>query len=254
MLKYMLTTVLCWSMLGVNAQAQEDYVALSKSFLQAIKDKKDASAYVKKFAAIDAQKFIKSVDTDKEKLAFWMNYYNGMIQYLLSKNPDLYKDRGDFFTEKRFTFAGTKVSFDMLEHGVLRRGVSKYSKGYFENPFGSDWHEPFEVNEIDWRIHFALNCGAKDCPPIRIYDAESVYVQLNSSARQYMEAKVQYKKAEDEVYVPALMNWFSGDFGGSDGVLDILHEYKQVPKDKSPDLEYLDYDWTLALGTFYKEN
>ncbi len=237
----------------LSAQAQQDYVQLSKDFLEALQNKKNADAFVKQFANINIEAFKKEVNTDREKLAFWINFYNGMIQYLLTKDPELYEDRGDFFTEKQINFGGTMISFDMAEHGVLRRGVSKYSKGYFENPFGSDWHEAYEVDETDWRIHFALNCGAADCPPIRIYDDEKVYVQLNNSAQQYMDAQVKYDKAEDEVHVPALMNWFSGDFGGSSGVMDILHEYKQVPKDKDPDIEYKDYDWTLKLGVFYKD-
>jgi hypothetical protein len=31
--------------------------------------------------------------------------------------------------------------------------------------------------EVDPRMHFALNCGARGCPPIQIYDSENVEVR-----------------------------------------------------------------------------
>jgi hypothetical protein len=241
--------VLIFTSLTANAQ---NYVQLSIDFLSDIEAGKNTDAYLPKFKAIDKEAFLKEVDTDGEKLTFWINYYNGMIQHILKKEPGLYKDRGSFFGKEQVPFAGEMLSFDNMEHGVLRKGVSKLSKGYFENPFGSDWHEPYEVAETDWRIHFALNCGAKDCPPIRVYKSETIYDQLNASAKQYMEAQVQYDASGEEVRVPALMSWFSADFGGSDGVMNILHEYNQVPRGQNPDIDYKDYDWTLALGTFYK--
>ncbi|MEQ9263418.1 MAG: DUF547 domain-containing protein [Owenweeksia sp.] len=238
--------------ISFQASAQ-DYIEMSQNLLRAMRDGKNADTYVQQIAEINPAKFNSQIDTDEKKLAFWMNTYNGLIQYVLTKSPKLYEDRGDFFSDDLVTVAGQKVSFDNLEHGVMRRGTSKLSKGYFKNPFRDDWYKQYQVDKIDWRIHFALNCGAADCPPIRIYDDETLYDQLNASARQYLKSQVKIDKEEQEIYVPALMNWFSGDFGGSDGVRNILEKNGYLEPGSDYDIEYKNYDWTLKLGTFYKD-
>lgn len=243
-----LTAALLMSLTALS----QDYIELSQDLLRAMRDGKNAEPYVEQIAEINPAKLKSQIDTDAKKLAFWMNVYNGLIQYTLTKNPELYKDRGDFFSDELLTVAGEKTSFDNLEHGIMRRGTSKLSKGYFKNPFRDDWYKQYQVDKIDWRIHFALNCGAADCPPIRIYDGEKLYEQLNASAKQYMEDQVRVDDEEEEVYVPALMNWFSGDFGGSDGVRNILEKNGYLEPGSDYDIEYKDYDWTLQLGTFYK--
>lgn len=231
----------------------QDYMKLSKDFLTAIRDGKSVDGYVKQIAEIDHDKLITQINTEDKKLAFWINVYNGLIHYKLSNNPKYYDDRGSFFSSKIIVVAGQKVSFDNLEHGILRRGTSKYSGGYFKSPFGSDWHEAFQVKKTDWRIHFALNCGAASCPPVRVYDDKAINEQLNSSAREYLTSQVSYNRTENEIFVPALMSWFRGDFGGLDGARKILIDYGFLAKDSKLEIEFNDYDWTLLLGNFYKD-
>ncbi|MDZ7848443.1 MAG: DUF547 domain-containing protein [Owenweeksia sp.] len=204
-------------LIGASTMAQSDYMGLSQNLLQAMENKniERAERYVQDIASMDADKLQAQINTQQKKLAFWINLYNGLIQYKLTKDPSLYDDREDFFSDDILTVAGEEVSFDNLEHGVLRRGTSKISKGYFKNPFAGDWHEQYQVDKIDWRIHFALNCGASSCPPVRIYEPGRVYAQLNASSKQYLQSQVRYKKEDEEVYVPKLMSWFSGDFGGA---------------------------------------
>lgn len=234
--------------------AAQNYIEITQKLLQAKKNGGNAQPYVEAIAQADPQDLAATINTDRERLAFWINLYNGLIQYHLAKNPDYYEDRDDFFSADILTVAGAKVSFDNLEHGVLRRGTSKYSMGYFSNPFGSDWHEPYQVDEIDWRIHFALNCGAASCPPVRIYDAASIDRQLNASTNQYLSSNVRYVEAENTVYVPALFSWFRGDFGGLDGALQILENRAYIPN-TDVELEFNEYDWTLKIGpeVFYKQ-
>lgn len=236
---------------GIQLSAQ-DFMETSQNLLKAMKNKNttEAKKYVDIIAKGDPAKFKDQIDTQEKKLAFWINTYNGLIQYKLTLNPELFEDRGDFFSEDNVTLLGKSTSFDQIEHGVLRRGTSKYSKGYFKNPFSDDWYEQYQVDKIDWRIHFALNCGASSCPPVRIYDDNIVIKQLNSSAKAYLNSQVKYDKDKNEVYAPKLMDWFSGDFGGSDHVKKILKTNGYIPS-TDVDLEFNDYDWTLKLGTFY---
>ena len=234
--------------------AAQNYIETSQKLLRAMKNRGNAKPYVEAIAQADPDKLAATINTDRERLAFWINLYNGLIQYHLTQNPAYYDDRDEFFGADILTVAGEKVSFDNLEHGVLRRGTSKYSMGYFSNPFGSDWHEPYQVAEIDWRIHFALNCGAASCPPVRIYDEATIDAQLNASTNQYLDSQVRYEAAEETVYGPALFSWFRGDFGGTSGAKEILKNRDYIPTTEV-DLEYKEYYWTLKIGpeVFYEQ-
>ena len=40
--------------------------------------------------------------------------------------------------------------------------------------------------ELDPRIHFALNCGATSCPPIRVYSSANLDYQLDRAAASFL--------------------------------------------------------------------
>jgi hypothetical protein len=148
--------------------------------------------------------------------------------------------------------AGKKISLDKIEHGIIRRSRKKLSLGYLKKWFPSKFEKRFWVDEIDGRIHYALNCGAKSCPPVRVYHADKMNEQLDQSAKNYLENKVEFKETEKEIYVPVLFSWFIGDFGGKKGIYNFLVKYgilKELQKD-TYDIEYLDYDWTLDIDNF----
>ena len=47
-------------------------------------------------------------------------------------------------------------------------------------------HPPWQVVEpLDPRIHFALVCGAKSCPPIRVYTPASLEAGLEAAAQAF---------------------------------------------------------------------
>ncbi|PZW44166.1 uncharacterized protein DUF547 [Mesonia algae] len=225
---------------------------ISKNFYDAVKSGGNADKYAKQLAELSPEVLKNTLKTDAQKKAFWLNTYNTYVQYLLKDNPDLYKDRSAFFKEKRFVIVGEEVSLDILEHGLLRNSRIKASLGYVKDPFPSSFEKDFRVEEIDWRIHFALNCGAKSCPPVFYYTVNALDKELEDSSKKYLKKEVEYKKNEEEVHVPALMSWFRGDFGGKDGVIQILKNYQLIPTDKDPDVEFLDYNWELDLDNYRK--
>ena len=251
-MKFLISLIAFTLSFSLSAQ---NYLQTSQNLLRALKNGQDASPFVRIIADANPQELAAQIDTDQKRLAFWINLYNGLIQYKLKQNPGLYEDRGDFFGDNILTVAGSSVSFDNIEHGVLRRGTSKYSYGYFKNPFGGDWHKPYMVDEIDWRIHFALNCGASSCPPVRIYDEATINSQLNESTQQYLQSQVRYNADEKQVHLPKLMDWFSGDFGGEDGALEIVKNRGFITSTKVS-VDYNDYDWTLKIGpgVFYQND
>ena len=157
-----LAPVVCALVFSLNAFSQQ-YVKLSQDLLQAMKDDEldRAAKLVNQVEAIDPQALARELDTQEEILAFWINIYNGLAQYKLSRKPRLFRSHNSFFSEEIFVVARKRMSLDDIEHGILRRGTSKYSRGYFKNLFRDDWFEKYQAKTIDWRIHFAINCGAR---------------------------------------------------------------------------------------------
>ena len=91
-----------------------------------------------------------------------------------------------FWKIHAYKIGGQVFNLDEIEHGVLRsnRGKNWYFIKFFENNYlswpghpsagkpefsDSDPRHKMALTSLDPRIHFALNCGASSCPPIRIY-------------------------------------------------------------------------------------
>src|SRR6185295_9560091 len=111
----------------------------------------------------------------------------------------------------------------------------------------------------DPRIHFAINCAAKTCPPIRpeAYVGARIGGQLDDQAKKFMTGPYGAKFEKDgnslTVTVTKIMDLFKDDFekwGG--GRAAFLRKY--VPADKQKmidaakgdiDFEFAPYDWKL---------
>ncbi|MDZ7745495.1 MAG: DUF547 domain-containing protein [Halobacteriales archaeon] len=102
----------------------------------------------------------------------------------------------------------------------------KYGLGYVPNPFASTFVRRHRVAEPDFRIHFALNCGAASCPAVAAYDAETVEANLDAATKSYLRSETLVE--ERTAYVPRLLLWYRGDFGGRSGIRRILREYDVV--------------------------
>jgi hypothetical protein len=108
------------------------------------------------------------------------------------------------------------------------------------------------VNEVDYRIHFALNCGAASCPPVQIYEWTDLENQLNRATQSYLSENCTYDKARKTVHITPLFSWFRKDFGGLRGVKKILLD-RNVITDNDVRLKTIEYDWTLNLNNFGPE-
>lgn len=233
--------------------AQPNFPQLSVDLLQAVKKQQPTQAMTDQLANANLKDISAQLNTDEDRLTFWINVYNSYIILILRDDPDLYGSksaRDDFFGKPRVTIAGQKLSFDDIEHGILRRSKVKLSAGYLNKLFVDEVEKKLRVDKVDWHIHFALNCGAESCPPVEVYQVSTLRQQLDRRAKQYLTANTVYKPEEDKVYVTSLMSWFRADFGGIDGAKDILRGYGLIPKDTNPSVEFQNYDWTLDLDNF----
>lgn len=233
------------------------YAHLSMKLLRAVRDGGDAKPITTKLAEVPRDSLAESLDTEEERKAFWLNMYNAYVQILLDENPELLKTRLDwfgynFFSSPQITIAGHKLSLDDIEHGIIRHSKIKLALGYLDkwSWFVDDFEERFRLEEVDYRVHFALNCGAASCPKIAIFDPERVDEQLDLVAKQFLENSTTYHKEEGVVEVVKYFSWFRGDFGGVDKVPDILKKYDVIPESANPSVEFKEYDWSVDLGNF----
>lgn len=231
--------------------AEMTYSETSQALLAAIKDEKETNELTAKLANVSQDALEKELDTDNERLAFWVNVYNANIILILQEHPEYYDDRDTFFKKDQVRVAGELLSFDKIEHGIIRHSTVKLSKGYLRDFFPGEFEKRFRVKDKDPRIHFVLNCGANDCPPVYIYNPTTLDKDFDQIAKAYLNRMSTYDANKQVVTTTPLFNWFTGDWGGKGGVKDFLSNYGIIPEDNNKiDLEFKDYDWTLNIDNF----
>ncbi len=245
-------------------QPDADYVAtdagmtpndLSQELLEGLRAQRDVTDLVQQIAALEPADLAGALDTREKKEAFWINIYNGMVQYLLTENPKLYDDRGSFFSTPSFTVAGHEFSPNEMEHGIIRGGENRLGLGFIPQFFPNKFERTFRVKGGDSRIHFALNCGASDCPPVEIYRPATFNEQIDARVRSYLagHSSIEERDGGRVLVTSPLFQWFKGDFRDRDGVDDFLVDYG-VLEESNKDIkrEYEEYDWTLETGIWAK--
>jgi hypothetical protein len=242
----------CLLLQTVSMMAQEkvDYIKISQEILYAVKTDEPADIMMSQLANASDADLLKQLKSDIERKAFWLNVYNAYTQIGLKKDSNAYQHRNKFFSKKYIRIAGKKISLDGVEHGILRRSKWKYSLGHFNKLFKSKFERQFRVDKLDYRIHFALNCGAKSCPPIAFYKPEQIDKQLELATKIYLRNEVLFNGKDLTVELPAILSWFRGDFGGKKGIIRLLHQQQIVPDNVNPGIKWKKYDWTLSLKAF----
>lgn len=233
-----------------RSASDSDPVEVSREFLRAVRTGSDGGpgreAARERLAGLD-QRDLDALGPD-ERLAFWLNVYNAATGDALLSDPAQFDDRRRFFSNPVVTVAGEDLSLDAIEHGVLRGSQWKYGLGYVPNPFASAFVRRHRLAERDFRIHFAVNCGAASCPAVFAYDAESVGADLDAATERHLRGETVVE--DGTAYLPRLLLWYRGDFGGGSGIRRILREYDVVDPDEVSRIRYREYDWSLALDAF----
>lgn len=241
------------TMVRESALQNNEYVLLSMNLLETIKKGEDTKAIQAKLEVINSDTLAKYLVSDEQKKAFWINIYNSFIQIKLSKNPEYFENRGIFFGTPLMIIAGKALSFDDIEHGIIRGSKLKLSLGLIKNPFANQYEKKLRTKKEDGRVHFALNCGAKSCPLVAVYDAENFNAKIDEVAKSFLTKMSTYNEEEDKVSTTPLFSWFRGDFDGKKGIRNLLTKYDVIPENSKPKIEYTGYDWTLSLGNYYEK-
>lgn len=153
--------------------------------------------------------------------AFWLNVYNALIVHGFIANgpPPSLPQRLAFYANTRYAVGipSCDFSLDDIEHGVLRANHPGAGAGIAaRHRFGpKDPRRYYCLPPLDPRIHFALNCGAKSCPPVRLYSEGSLDQELDLAASAFLSEEVQVLEG-GAVEVTKLLQWYGGDFGKTD--------------------------------------
>ncbi len=234
----------------IQPPAENKFTQTSQQLLLKAKRREPADSLIQFLQQISPDELYQELNTDNKKKTFWLNIYNAFTQLSLAQNPDQYKNRGQFFGQKNIIIAGRRLSLDRIEHGLLRRSKIKWSMGYINRLFPSYFERKHRVDTVDYRIHFALNCGAKSCPPIAFYRADQLDKQLDLATRVYLRNEAVYDTTKNQVALPAIMGWFRGDFGGKRKMKELLRKISVIPNDTDPSIKFKKYDWNLYLDNY----
>ncbi|CAM9281235.1 unnamed protein product [Chrysoparadoxa australica] len=190
-----------------------------------------------------------------QKKAFWLNIYNSLLIHAVALwgEPAWVGSRLFLFSCASYRIGGMDLSLNEIEHGILR-GNKKVPSPMGKPPFreGSD-----RLNlslPLDPRVHMAMNCGARGCPPIRFYRGEAVEKQLDMACRGFNHGL----EIDEEGFLmlSQIYQWYIDDFGGDaksvlkfiQGHVSMATHQEAVAKQLAllnPKLRFQKYDWNL---------
>jgi hypothetical protein len=191
------------------------------------------------------------------RLAFWINLYNTLVLdavISLGVHRSVMERRAGtrFFRQAAYIVGGQRMSCDDIEHGVLRcnRGHPFFPGPQFSE---TDARRVWVIEPFEPRVHFALNCAGRSCPPIRAYAAADLEAQLDLATRNFLNGEAHLDPERNALHLSAIFKWYAGDFGGRAGVVDFVlarHPDREAAA-RMPtmrrriSLRYTAYDWRL---------
>ncbi len=218
-------------------------IRISLDLYKAVKTGTNLPVQLSRLRDLDS---LHELDNDQKKTAFWINLYNSQTQILLKQYPKmLFENKAEFFRKQKLNVAKMQLSLDYIEHRILRRSKIKWGLGFINSPFVGVQEKVLRVDKLDPKIHFALNCGARSCPPIVAYTPELVAHQLNEAVENYLSTEV--KEVEGSHYISKLFLWYLGDFGGFKGVRKFL---KAEGLEGVKKIKFSTYDWTIQAKNY----
>lgn len=238
------------SQMSTKAETPVNPVGLSGELLESVRYGVDPSGILKVLGEFKKSDLAVGLNNDAAKKTFWINIYNAMVQHRLKQDTSEYINRGKFFRKRNIIVAGHALSLDDIEHRMLRRSKIKWSLGYLNRWFPSAFEKAFRVDELDWRIHFALNCGAMSCPAVDYYREHSINEQLDNATELFLMFESEYDSTANTMILPKLFQWFGKDFGGKAGIYGLLEKREYIPAGSKPKLIYKAYDWSLSVANY----
>lgn len=192
--------------------------------------------------------------TANQQIAYLVNAYNAFtLQAIADHYPikarwfsffaphNSIKQISGVWTKLRWRAAGTDMTLDEIEHETLR--------AHYDEP----------------RIHFAVNCAAVSCPPLRRepYTATQLERQLILAARDYLASDSGLQINGTTLRVSSILNWYGEDFVNQyahlidanqtpkqRAILGVIAKYgppeaSRLAQTGTAKIRFLKYDWSL---------
>tara|TARA_X000000368_G_scaffold172560_1_gene136106 strand:+ start:101 stop:826 length:726 start_codon:yes stop_codon:yes gene_type:complete len=165
--------------------------------------------------------------TEDSKKAYWINVYNALILKIMIENPgkdilDIGYIGHDVFL-KRFKVGNKRISPSFIENKILRK---------MKDP----------------RIHFAINCASKSCPPLgnRILLETDLDKQLDQKAFKFINNtdNVFINHEEQTIYLNKIFKWFEKDFENLKSYISIYLDDIDIDLIKNYNIKFFKYDWS----------
>ena len=153
---------------------------------------------------------IERLNSQSEKLAFYLNAYNILAIKMVVDHWPLksIKKAGTFFKpvwqRPAGIIGGQSVSLQFLEDKIIRT-----------------MGEP--------RVHFAINCASISCPNLRRepYTASELNQQLQEQTLQFLNDPYKgLKMGRARIRVSKIFKWFEEDFEKSGGIRQFITQYR----------------------------
>lgn len=222
-------------------------------------DRSALDAYVGQLGSVSPETF--DSWTREQQMAYLINAYNALVvgtvidhhpiqrrlapSALVRPANSVWQIAG-FFDGIQHDVAGRRMTLDDIEHAWLR---PRYQ---------------------DPRIHFAIVCAARSCPPLRTeaYTPDRLDAQLEEQARTFYTGDLnRFDRANSVVELSRIFDWFGEDFeplapqtgfrgeAGERGILALGARFlpdatAEWLRSGDYEIRYQDYDWELnELGS-----
>lgn len=215
---------------------EEKLIFSHDAFNQLLKNNVSASGKVNynnlKASEAKLDAYLKALDENppasgwsrNKKMAYWINAYNAATIKLILKNYPVSSitklHGGKPWDQKWIPLGGKTYTLNNIENDILRP-VYK-----------------------DARIHFAVNCAAKSCPPLlnRAWTEGNLNKYLEQQTKSFINDPAQNTIAADAVEISKIFEWYVGDFGN---IIEYLNKYSTTKINANAKVTYKEYDWAL---------
>jgi len=227
--------------------------------------------YLYRLAHTDAR----GLESSDARLAYWLNAYNafairgvGVTLPVDEKKWSAYsvldvsiegsaEPGKGFFRGLRFMAGGRRVSLDEIEKAILLRNPSSIGSRPAK-------YKGLSPNTPDARVHMAIVCASRGCPPLskHAFEASTIDAQLGARARSFLQdtTRCRIDTRRLRIEISELFHWYAKDFSNpaykprTHSVPEFLAKYvddERLARSLRSDrwqITYLPYDWKLNLG------
>jgi Protein of unknown function, DUF547 len=185
---------------------------------------KSETAKLDEYLALLAKNHPESAWSKGDQMAYWINAYNAFTVKLILDN----------YPQSSITKLHGGKPWDVK---WIKLGEKTYSLNNIENDI-------LRPQFKDARIHFAVNCAARSCPPLlnRAWTAANLNANLDAQAKAFVNNSAFNKLSADKAEVSKIFEWYAGDFGK---LVDFINKYASVKLKPNAKISYAEYNWAL---------